>query len=165
MSTALKVVLIVLGVLVLLGAIAAFVMFGPPNYAEKLAEPEFCASCHVMDPMYASYVNSAHGTVTESCNDCHLPNDGFIRHWTADAFVGMRDLVKFNLNIIPEFIRVHPRSVRWIDENCRRCHDDVITEIHPPAGKQCWDCHREVQHDIAGRQDRSMRQPVREDRK
>jgi cytochrome c nitrite reductase small subunit len=147
---------------VALATIAAFVLFGPPAYAEKIAEPEFCRRCHVMDPQYNSYRRGSHSHL-ESCNDCHLPNDSFVRHWFWDGVVGVRDLVEFNLNLIPEHIEAKPRSQEWLEENCRRCHEDVISEIHPPAGKRCWECHRELYHDFDGREDPALRQPTWED--
>lgn len=157
-----KVLLVLFGVLMLLAAVAVFVMFGPPDVAERLARPEFCRSCHVMEPQYATYVRGTHSEAAESCNDCHLPNNSFVRHWLADAFVGTRDLVEWNLNLVPEYITATPRSRRWIAENCRRCHADLTQHVELAEGRWCWDCHRQVQHQIAGRRDRSARQAFKE---
>lgn len=151
MPTAAKVLVWIVGVIALVGAIAAFVMFGPPGFAERIAEPSYCATCHIMKPQYVSFQQGPHSEL-DSCNDCHLPNTGFVRHWVADAFVGMRDVIYWNLNIIPERIEATEMSRRWIEENCRRCHADVITDVHPPAGRRCWECHREVYHESPGAQ-------------
>lgn len=164
MSTARKVVLYVLGLFAIAAALGAFIMFGPPGLAETIARPEFCRSCHIMEPQYRSYVMSPHGDATESCNDCHLPNDSFVRHWVADAFVGTRDLIEWNLAIFPEYIRVKPRSERWLTENCHRCHGDLVAHVAIPDDTHCWDCHRNVQHQTYGRTDRGVRQPFWEDR-
>lgn len=162
MSTLPKVLLAALRVGVLLIGIVAFVMFGPPRYAETINRPAFCRSCHVMEPQYQSYVRGTHRNVVESCNDCHLPNNSFVRHWVADAFVGTRDLVKWNLNLVPAYVEAKPRSQRWIQENCVRCHGELNSHIELAEGVSCWDCHRETQHQIHGRRDKRSRQVIRE---
>jgi cytochrome c nitrite reductase small subunit len=149
--------------LVALVAIVTFVMFGPPNYIETFAQPEFCASCHVMNPQYAAFQSSSHGRRLESCNDCHLPNDSFVRHYFWEGVVGVRDLVEFNLNLIPEHITARERSKDWVEENCRRCHDEVIARIHPDEQGRCWDCHRELYHDFETRFDPEQRRPIWQD--
>lgn len=143
-----RIALWTLGIIAAVGLIAAWVMFLPPfKVAEQFAEPEFCASCHVMEAQYEAWQSSSHGHL-ESCNDCHLPNTGFVRHYAAEAFVGTRDLVEFNLNMIPEQITARERSRGWIKENCIRCHDDLTDPIHTNEQERwCWNCHRELYHD------------------
>lgn len=137
----------ILGALVVLGGVAAFVMFGPPHVAERLARPSFCASCHIMKPQYEAFQGSVHSGLG-SCNDCHLPNTGFVRHWTADAYVGTRDLLEFNLDFgIPPYLKAKPMSKRWIEENCRRCHRTAVSHMQT-QGKYCWECHREMYHHL-----------------
>lgn len=157
-----RTLLIVIIAIVALGAIAAFVMFGPPNVGEQFAKPEFCRRCHVMEPQYVAYRKSPHRSL-ESCNDCHLPNDSFVRHWFWDAVVGVRDVVKFNLGLVPEHIVALDRSKDWVEENCEDCHSEVISDIHPPSGKRCWECHRGLYHDYETRFDRAERRPSWQD--
>lgn len=160
MRRPLRIALWVLGILIVLGAVAIFVMFGPPNVAESLAEPEFCASCHVMKPQLEAFEQSPHRNL-ETCNDCHLPNNSFVRHWFWDGVVGVRDLVEFNLNMIPEHIVARERSKDWIQENCYRCHENTVENVHPAVDSGwCWDCHREVYHDIQLMPDRESRRPT-----
>lgn len=155
--------LIVLAVFVALGAVAAFVMFGPPNLAATFAEPTFCASCHIMEPQFQAFEASTHGRL-DSCNDCHLPNTGFVRHYAAEAFVGIRDLLYWNTNRIPEHIESRERSKGWIQENCVRCHDRVLGAAHPPTqDRYCWECHRQVYHDYELMDDPQARRPIWED--
>ena len=62
--TALLAHLFVLG---LLGLSAASVAtYGAVHYT---AQSEFCSSCHIMDPYYASWENSSHSNV--ACIECH----------------------------------------------------------------------------------------------
>lgn len=141
-----RVLLVVVIAVFLLAGVVAFVMFGPPRVAERFAEPEFCASCHVMEPQFAAYQAGSHDHV-DSCNDCHLPNDGFVRHYFWEGIVGVRDLVEFNLNMIPEHIRVRERSRDWIEENCLRCHREAVSTAMMSEGRRCWQCHQELYHD------------------
>lgn len=158
MSRAAKTAIWVVAVLLALGAVGAFVMWGPPAVGEQFAKPEFCARCHVMKPQYESWQASNHSQL-ESCNDCHLPNNNFVRHWFWDGVVGVRDVVEFNFNLIPEHIDIKPRSADWVQENCYRCHAEVVQQVHPNVTGRCWECHRSVYHGFGGRRDRALRQP------
>ncbi|HSK47239.1 MAG TPA: NapC/NirT family cytochrome c [Coriobacteriia bacterium] len=148
MSRGLKIVLWVAGILVALALLAAFLMFGPPKLAEAFAEPEFCGtSCHEMEYVYTSFLEEEHAEL-ETCNDCHLPNDGFIEHYAWEGVVGVRDLVKHGVGAVPENIEVKERSEEWLIENCHRCHDDEIDDDHGEGREFCWDCHDDVFHAV-----------------
>lgn len=151
MRRGVKVLLWVLGVLVVLAAVGIFLMFGPPHFAERFAEPSFCGTtCHEMDYVYTSFLEEEHAEL-ETCNDCHLPNDpgaaGFVEHYGWEAVVGVRDLVKHSVGAIPEDIEARDRSLDWALENCRRCHDDDIDDDHGEDEEFCWDCHDDVFHE------------------
>lgn len=148
MSRTTRRVLIGLAIVAAIGLIALWVMFLPPfHVAEKFAEPEFCDSCHVMDPQYAGWKASSHNHL-DSCNDCHLPNTGFVRHYAAEAFVGTRDLVEFNFNMIPEHIEARERTRNWVQENCIACHGELVDPVHASVSdRRCWECHQELYHD------------------
>jgi len=141
----LRILLWVLGVLAVLGLVLAFLMFGPPQLAETFAEPSFCGRCHEMEYVYNTFIEEDHNEL-ETCNDCHLPNDGFVEHYFWEGVVGVRDLVTHGLGAIPENIEVTERSQRWMVENCHRCHDDEIDEDHGEEEEFCWDCHDDVFH-------------------
>lgn len=155
----LKAVLVIVAVSGLIGLATAFAMFGPPGFAEQIADPSFCGRCHVMEPQLAAYEAGRHSRL-ESCNDCHLPNDSFVRHWFWDGVVGVRDLAKYNLNIIPEHITARERSKDWIEENCRACHGDVMAGVEVTPGTRCRECHREIYHDVVLRADDEQRRPL-----
>lgn len=140
-----------LGVVVVGFAVYLFVMFGPPHVAEKIAKPEFCATCHNMKPQYAAFQRSAHGDLS-SCNDCHLPNDSAVKHYFWDAVFGIKDLVLFNLGAYPQqpnTIEATAISRRMIDANCRRCHAKLVGHVDT-AGRSCWECHRSITHQMTG---------------
>jgi cytochrome c nitrite reductase small subunit len=132
--------------LVVLGAVAAFVMFAPPfHLAERFARPEFCASCHNMQPELQAMRSSVHADLG-SCNDCHLPNDDAVSHFFWDGVFGTRDLIEFyGLGRAPYDARATGLSRRIIENNCRRCHSDVVRHVDV-SGRQCWDCHRVMYH-------------------
>ena len=63
---------ILLGIIVLGGALGMFLGFGPPQLMAKTESPLFCNSCHVMESQYEAWFNvGAHRTIR--CVDCHLP--------------------------------------------------------------------------------------------
>jgi cytochrome c nitrite reductase small subunit len=117
------------------------------NAASYLSDdPEACINCHIMNPMYASWRHSSHGRVT-TCNDCHVPHDSVVRKYAFKATDGLRHSALFTLRRERQVIRAIPESREVIQENCIRCHANVVDEVvsHPPD-RACIDCHREVPH-------------------
>lgn len=135
----------IVGSIAALGAIAAWVLFLPPFHVmETFARPEFCATCHNMEPEFRAFESGTHSGL-ESCNDCHLPNDNFVNHYAWDAYVGTRDLVSFYLlGRAPYDTRATERSKDWIRDNCIRCHADVVDRMF--VEQDCWECHRALSH-------------------
>jgi cytochrome c nitrite reductase small subunit len=55
-------------------------------------------------------------------------------------------------------LRISEDAARRIQDNCISCHTEVVsqmletsnlyskTDSHVQAGRQCWDCHRDVPH-------------------
>ncbi len=136
-----------LAILVLAGALAGvFVSFGPPRLYAKSAEPDFCASCHVMQSEYENWFYGAHRNF--KCVECHLPNDSFPRHATWKGYEGMRDVFFFYTGQVPENIRLTESGAEIVMENCRRCHDQMVSRIN--EDRQCWTCHRRISHLTTG---------------
>jgi nitrate/TMAO reductase-like tetraheme cytochrome c subunit len=55
-------------------ALAVFAGIGAAGFfaAESYtARPNFCASCHIMEPYYATWKNDPHGRMNVACIDCH----------------------------------------------------------------------------------------------
>lgn len=120
-----------------------FLAWGPVGLMEIPARPEFCATCHNMQIEYDSWRVSVHSS--QVCGDCHLPVEFFSRTaW--DAFFGMRDFYKFH--VVGEWdepIVGQPHTVRFVQENCIRCHG-YTAHAAISEDRQCWDCHREMLH-------------------
>jgi len=119
-------------------------------------DPAACMNCHIMAPYYATWFHSSHSRVA-TCNDCHVPQDNFVKKWAFKGSDGMRHVAVFLANAEPEVVKANKHSANVIMNNCIRCHDQLNTEIvstgridymmaQVGAGKACWDCHRDVGH-------------------
>ncbi|MDR2350855.1 MAG: cytochrome c nitrite reductase small subunit [Deltaproteobacteria bacterium] len=123
------------------------------SYANDL--PETCLNCHIMGTYYQSWKGSSH-YARATCNDCHVPQDGFARKWYFKATDGLYHAAVYTLSAEPQVIRPRAGSNRVIMENCIRCHEQLVTEFtrmnvnmnDALAGKDktCWDCHRDLAH-------------------
>ncbi|GAB6165171.1 hypothetical protein JCM19992_11710 [Thermostilla marina] len=118
-----------------------------PSYLSD--EPEVCVNCHVMRTEYVTWQHSSHREVAH-CNDCHVPNDSFFRHWLFKAEDGLWHSTVFTMRWEPQVIELSERAVPVVEENCRRCHEKILDEsplaVHRQGDLRCWECHREVPH-------------------
>ena len=131
---------------ILLGA-GGYLAFGPPGLYAKSETPEFCGSCHVMEMEYEAWFHSgAHRRV--KCVDCHLPNDNLARHLAWKTMDGVKDAAAFHTGRISDPIRLSKHGAAVVQDNCRRCHGEIISRIN--EDRQCWDCHRNLSHKRAG---------------
>ncbi len=137
-----------LTILVLVGAgIALFVSFGPPGIYAKTSMAEFCASCHVMESHYEAWFhNGGHRDV--QCVECHLPHDNPIRYATWKGIDGMKDVWLFYSGQVPERIQLTEHGAAVLEENCRRCHAQIVSYIK--EDRPCWECHRRLSHLTSG---------------
>lgn len=118
-------------------------------------DPKACVNCHVMTPQFATWERGSHGKVT-ICNDCHVPQDNFINKYLFKASDGLRHSFMFTFRLEPQVIQIHDAGKKAVQQNCIRCHSNVIHPISLRAvsNKQiineeeryCWDCHRETPH-------------------
>jgi cytochrome c nitrite reductase small subunit len=117
--------------------------------------PETCINCHVMYPHYATWIKGSHGH-RATCSECHVPQDNIIRHYFFKASDGLRHATYFTMRWEPQTIEIKPAGVNVVQENCIRCHINMIdmtklvevtgTKAAQGEGKVCWDCHRETPH-------------------
>ncbi len=106
---------------------------------------EFCASCHVMKPMYESSFHNIHRAPQVNCKDCHLPNDNVVKLLSYKAYSGIKDVISNTVGP-PEIIRTTAVSKKIIQTNCIRCHATLVQNIPFDGGKLCFDCHRSIPH-------------------
>lgn len=111
--------------------------------------PETCMNCHVMATQYLTWQHSSHTTVA-TCNDCHVPHTSLAAQYGFKAEDGLWHATVFTMRWEPQVIRLSQRAKPVVEDNCRRCHAQVIAEVAPAVHQQgdlrCWDCHREVPH-------------------
>ncbi|MFA6233170.1 MAG: cytochrome c nitrite reductase small subunit [Bacteroidota bacterium] len=145
-------VFVVLG---LLGGLGALVLYVSNAVSYLSNDPRACVNCHVMTPQYATWQRGSHGRAT-TCNDCHVPHDNIIRTYAFKASDGLRHATMFTLRMEPQVIQIKDDGITVVQENCIRCHSDLVHEVSAGSltamnarageGLLCWQCHREVPH-------------------
>lgn len=119
-------------------------------------EPITCLNCHVMRPQFASWQRSSHTRVA-TCNDCHVPHDSFIRHYSFKAKDGLRHAFMFTFRLEPQVIRIKSAGAGVVQENCIRCHRQLVEQLpmyqfaasglhSTETGKSCVECHIGTPH-------------------
>ena len=130
------------------------------HYAQATAylsnDPAACMNCHIMREEFDAWQKGAHHNQT--CNDCHVPQALLPRYWTK-AEHGWRHSKGFTLQNFHEPIRITRASLQVVEENCVRCHDELVHGIgaaRPGSdvddrsegrfGGGCVHCHQGVGH-------------------
>jgi cytochrome c nitrite reductase small subunit len=141
-------------VAVLVGAFAGLglaTMHKAKAFSYLSSEPEVCVNCHIMQPQYESWQKSTHHAVA-ACVDCHLPHD-FVGKWTMKALNGYHHSSAFTLQDFHEPIVIKSRNAAILQENCERCHGDLVhdqfatrDDARPQDRLQCTHCHDRVGH-------------------
>jgi len=137
-----------LGIIAIVAALVGlFAAIGPPKLLAKTSTPEFCGSCHVMSTQYEAWFhNGAHKRA--ACVDCHLPNDTLARHLFWKTLDGVHDMIRFQTGQISDDQRLTARGARVVQENCRRCHEEIMARVN--EDRHCWSCHRRLSHRLSG---------------
>lgn len=117
--------------------------------------PKTCVNCHIMAPQYATYAHSSHREWA-NCNDCHVPHNNVINKYYFKAKDGLRHASIFSVRKEPQVILIHEAGREVVQDNCIRCHSNLLTDAkllaktdvfqHQRTERPCWDCHREVPH-------------------
>lgn len=115
-----------------------------PRLLAVTSTPEFCNSCHVMNDQYeAWFMTGVHRTI--QCVDCHLPHDNIVNHFIWKGIEGTRDVVFFHSGIFDEPIELSERGKQFVQTNCIRCHEGIVSRIEADT-QNCWSCHRRMSH-------------------
>ncbi|HMP90690.1 MAG TPA: cytochrome c nitrite reductase small subunit [Kiritimatiellia bacterium] len=141
--------------LILAIAIGIFVGVGGYTfrYAEGLSylstDPLACTNCHIMQPQYDAWLKSSHKNVA-SCVDCHLPQ-AFIAKYIAKAENGYHHSKGFTFQDFHEPIMIKSANSQILQDNCLRCHEDLVHELvtgatTAPDSIRCVQCHATVGH-------------------
>jgi len=145
---------VIIALAVLFGLIAYLVyVSNAPSYLSD--KPETCVNCHIMAPQYATWSHSSHREQAH-CNDCHVPHNNVFNKYYFKAKDGMRHATVFTLRNEPQVIFIKAEGRDVVQENCVRCHIDLIEENsvlarendfdHFRTDRLCADCHRHVPH-------------------
>jgi cytochrome c nitrite reductase small subunit len=145
-------VILILGIFF---GLTSFVFYdsNAPSYLSD--NPKTCVNCHVMAPQYATWFHSSHREQTH-CNGCHTPNNNIFSHYMFKAMDGLRHSAIFTLRMEPQVIMIKKAGQNAVQNNCLRCHKNMIEDSRIAAmgnsyqrdreTRQCWTCHRETPH-------------------
>ena len=145
-------------VLLLLGIFAGlflYILYISNAFSYISDDPKACVNCHIMAPQYATWYHSAHREVT-NCNSCHVPHNNVFNKYYFKAKDGLRHATIFTLRNEPQVIFIKEEGKHAVQNNCIRCHNDLISSkkirvlsdhlYEHRTNRLCWDCHREVPH-------------------
>lgn len=129
--------------------IGTFTFLYAEGFSYLSTEPKACVNCHIMRPQYDGWQKASHHTVAR-CVDCHLP-EAFLAKYVAKAENGFRHSQKFTAQDFEEPITIKARGREILQENCIRCHGDLVHSLNmgSPEGPglvECVHCHATVGH-------------------
>ena len=160
--------LIIGAILVGFGVFIGFPVFSITYYTMvRTSTPQFCASCHEIQPAYnawktSTHVNNAQGFVAD-CMDCHLPAPhDTLEFFYAKTWHGLKDIF---IHFFGEpYDREKNRNAAYAsfkNKQCQKCHRNVLfipnkrgamlahrTVLYAREGyeKKCVDCHKNLVH-------------------
>jgi cytochrome c nitrite reductase small subunit len=108
-------------------------------------DSEVCMNCHVMTTQFATWERGSHARVS-NCNGCHVPQDNVVRKYAFKGMDGARHTAMFTFRLEPQVIRIKEAGVGAVQENCVRCHKEMVSLVRSDEGELCWRCHRETPH-------------------
>ncbi|WP_404421416.1 cytochrome c nitrite reductase small subunit [Nibricoccus sp. IMCC34717] len=133
----------------LFAGVGTYTFYYGQGYSYLSNDPKACVNCHIMREQYDGWQKAAHHAVA-TCNDCHTPHN-LIGKYLSKAENGFWHSKGFTLQDFHEPIMIKPRNSASLQQNCVRCHEQIVSEIATHAGDarqmlDCVHCHREVGH-------------------
>ncbi len=133
---------------VLLG-LCAFTFHFAEGLSYLSSDPKACVNCHIMRPEYDSWQKGSHHAAAK-CVDCHLPHD-FVGKYIAKSANGYRHSKGFTLQNFHEPIMITRHNSEILQENCLRCHEDMVHDLVAGAKNgdnpvYCVHCHQSIGH-------------------
>lgn len=134
---------------------------------ETTSGPDFCATCHTMEPFARTFRQDVHGGrnprgLAAQCTDCHLRHDNVASYLWTKARFGLHDVwaqLTYDLNAIDWQSGLAHRERYVFDSGCLTCHRELENArgnspafvAHRPyflgeIDKQCVTCHAQVGH-------------------
>jgi len=136
----------------LLGAFfgaGAYTFWYGEGFSYLTDDPLACKNCHIMNQHYDGWLKSSHHAVA-SCNDCHLPRS-LVLKYLIKMENGFWHSKSFTLQDFHEPIQIRPHNRTILNDNCRACHLELVSELIVSHGKDefrldCLRCHASVGH-------------------
>lgn len=107
-------------------------------------DPKSCVNCHVMREQYDGWQKTTHHAVA-TCNDCHTPHD-LVGKYLTKMEHGYRHSKGFTFQDFHEPIRITDKDRGIVEDNCVRCHRELVSRISGPEPAGCTRCHSDVGH-------------------
>jgi cytochrome c nitrite reductase small subunit len=121
------------------------------HYAEGFSyfktDSRACLNCHIMGPWFDAWQKASHHT-SATCVDCHLPQT-FPAKYIAKSDNGYRHSKGFTFQDFHEPIVISKSGSKILQNNCVRCHRDMVHDIRPTEKDpsfQCVHCHATAGH-------------------
>lgn len=128
--------------------LGAYTFIYAKGYSYLSNDPRVCVNCHVMGNEYDGWIKSTHHAAA-MCNDCHTPHN-LIGKYVTKGRNGFWHSFYFTTGLFPDNIQTKSLNRRIAEENCRRCHEDIVSAVdgsHAGADKlSCVKCHGSVGH-------------------
>ncbi|MFW5487098.1 MAG: cytochrome c3 family protein [Desulfovibrio sp.] len=153
-----------------IGLLLSFPLFSMTYYTMvRTSTPEFCSSCHEIEPAYfawktSTHVNNARGVVAD-CMDCHLPAPHDTYNFFFDKTMhGIKDVVSHFTGGAETYDRTVQKKHAYAsikNDQCLKCHRNLEyipnkrgamlahrAVLYPRPGYvyKCTDCHRNLVH-------------------
>ncbi len=120
-------------VAIIFGAVGLALALPASQTLRSLSKNEYCASCHIMEPVVETFAHSSHGGNNDSgfvadCVSCHIPKSNVVeelwvkgtsgaRHLWGEYVTGMTEL---------DYDRLHDMRTEYVyDSGCLSCHKDI----------------------------------------
>lgn len=111
----------------------------------KLYDPEFCSSCHEMQPYYSSYLNPQNGSIImnheQTCIQCHSG-----RNVNNAKKQLLTEIIAYELNLSGNF------STKELKPDCIKCHIPESPVHSKLNNSTCSDCHWAHSQNISSNQ-------------
>ena len=155
-------------ILLLSGMMVAAVLFLLLNHTlHATSTPDFCISCHEMEPAYRSWKASSHyrneSGVVAVCADCHLPPpEHAVSFSMAKAYHGTKDVWGHFFGGDYDRKAQQEHVIKTMpNERCMQCHSNLLAlqsrgarlghmaMLYRKPGtreKRCLDCHSSSGH-------------------
>jgi cytochrome c nitrite reductase small subunit len=132
-----------------LAGVGLFTFYYAHGFSYLGADPKTCVNCHIMSRQFEAWEKSSHHKVA-TCVDCHLPHQVLLKY-LAKGENGYHHSKAFTLQNFHEPIMIKQRNSEILQENCLRCHGDLVHDLpdgtgNGKAGVRCVHCHQSVGH-------------------